>query len=220
MREADLSQLSLTPLLETLDISYTDVKSLDFIIPAIPTSTWSIRKLVLSGLKLKRSSLERFLKSLSLLPDDRRSLLRTLKIGSMGLGRHEAVLASTAVDLDSLALSDVLPYLESFSGLEKLSLHGNTALDRRPAVLSSFFSIVGYRLKWLDLTSVRLSSKMLEGLEELRQTDAVLLETVLLNNCRVDDEALKTFGACKRLKELHLESAKITGVFRCCCAMG
>jgi hypothetical protein len=211
------AQLALTPRLEHLDVSFTDLHSLDFITLAIPTDAWSLVKVVLSGTKLRRHSLDRFLSHIASLPPAQRDALHTLKIGSMGLGRLEARLvsggpAANVADLDALALAALLPVLLDLAGLRRLSLHGNYALDRRDLPLYRFFVDLAPRLTRIDLTGVKLSSSVLGGLfEGLTLVDEVRIEVLLLDNCHVDDDGLVALACCKRLRELHLAGSRVTG---------
>lgn len=72
-------------------------------------------KLVLSGLHLRSETiLTKFFAKYAEISEDRRSRLKTLKLGNLGL-------------LDS-QLMKITPFLEKFENLEKVSLHSNKTL--------------------------------------------------------------------------------------------
>lgn len=214
------AQLGLAPAVETLDISYTNVKQLDFI-PLALGSFFRLHKIIVSGLKLRRGSLERFITHIASLPPKQRDLLHTLKIGSMGLGREAALLVTGGMgqiaDLDSVALAGLLPSLIQLKGLKSLSLHSNVALDRRSQPIHDLLVDVGRRLTKLDLTGVRLTASVLMGLYAVadEETDEaqqeVMLETLLLDNTHIDDDGLVALECCKRLRALHISGSRVTG---------
>lgn len=80
---------------------------------AQPSSAFE--KLVLSGLALRSETiLTKFFTKYAEIDEERRSRLRTLKLGNLGL-------------LDS-QLMKITPLLEKFGNLEKVSLHSNKSL--------------------------------------------------------------------------------------------
>ena len=108
--------LSLCDALTSLDISFTQVRSLDMLSAHLaehPTSTFE--KLVFSGLSLRSETiLTKFFTKFAEVSEERRQRLKTLKLGNLGL-------------LDS-QLMKLTSSLEKFENLEKVSLHSNKTL--------------------------------------------------------------------------------------------
>jgi hypothetical protein len=223
--------LSLTPRLERLDISYTQARKLDFVRLALVKSTSDFRltKLVLSGLNLARGSLESFTSTLSQLPDEQRSRLKTLKLGTMG-----------GEILNDTTVYKMLPDLCKLQ-LESLSFHNDRQLGSQSRLWVTFMASVARRCKvrssaftllsgtelvpvqHLDLTGLsNLRDDVFEGLlgfEEDQYADAPepdgppALETLILDGVKVGDSAAPFISSCVNLRELHLDSATVTRLF-------
>lgn len=109
--------LALCDSLTSLDISFTQVRSLDMLTNhlTIDHPNAAFEKLVLSGLHLRSETiLTKFFVKYADIDEDRRRRLKTLKLGNLGL-------------LDS-QLMKITPLLEKFESLEKVSLHSNKTL--------------------------------------------------------------------------------------------
>lgn len=127
LRSTELSDSSLGRLLAlcalsltSLDISYSQVKSLDILSRALHSApTWRLTKLVASGLPLTPATLVGFFQPLSERPEAERSTMRTLKLGSLpDTGTKQPGLTDAVLAL-------VLPFLEKLDGLEVVSLFQN-----------------------------------------------------------------------------------------------
>ena len=123
--------LPLCPALQTLDIAYTAVRSLDVLSHLICSTDLTLQKLSVSGLSFRTlNGLERFFRPVSLIEAERRNALEVLKLGTL--------------DLDNPTLMKILPYLEYFQGLRKVSLFGNTKLaSGLSGGLKRFISSIG-----------------------------------------------------------------------------
>lgn len=116
------------------------------------------------------------------------------------------------------ALRRVLTFLQSFSQLEKVSLFGNKTLSTGSAVgLRDFIGQVGRRCDTLDLSTIPLTGRQLSAalLDYFENEDGSVIQprlrVLLLNNCRIDDEACYAISTLSNLEELHIEQATITG---------
>lgn len=126
--------------LERLDISYTPLKTLDFVSSALHTlSEWRLAKLVASGLPLTLATLEGFFRPLSERPDDERRRFRTLKLGAM------PALSTKVPGLNDAILAKLMPYLEKLDGLDTVSLFQNWSLGKLEQPLARFIEVIGRR---------------------------------------------------------------------------
>jgi len=131
------------PTLTRLDISFTDVKSLDIISSALHTlPTWNLEKIVASALPLTPASLESFFRPLAQnrTPEER-NRLKVIKLGSI------PATSARAPGMTDAVLTKLLPYWETFEGLEKVSLHGNVYLGKSKNPMYSFLSTIGSRCR-------------------------------------------------------------------------
>lgn len=99
-----------------LDISYSNVKSLDIVSQALHSApAWRLEKLVASGLPLTPATLKGFFGPLAARPEEERSRFHTLKLGSLPAA------STKAPGLTDAVLAGILPSLEMLSGLENVS---------------------------------------------------------------------------------------------------
>ena len=117
--------------LQTLDIAYTAVRSLDVVSSMMAKNEFSLHKLSISGLSMRSpTGLERFSKSLSQLDVDRRNALKVLKMGTL--------------DIDNPTFGKMVPNLEKLEGLQRVSLFGNKKLaSGYGSGLARFITYVG-----------------------------------------------------------------------------
>ncbi|GAA5883856.1 hypothetical protein JCM16303_007417 [Sporobolomyces ruberrimus] len=204
------------PTLARLDVSYTQLRSLDIISSALHTlPTWNLEKLVASGLPLTPASMESFFQPLSLRPLSERTKFKVMKLGSI------PATSTKAPGLTDIVLKKLLPYWETLQGLEKVSLYGNIYLARSTDPMYTFMSKIGSKCTELDLTNLPIDSNHLEGLLEPVTfdedgNDHVLpsrLETLVLDSTRIDDKAMIPLGICRKLKALHVAETRISTNF-------
>ncbi|KAH7915367.1 RNI-like protein [Hygrophoropsis aurantiaca] len=211
-RQNALSEASIYPFLSLclnvrrLDISFTLVhRSLSSTtLPLINLEKLSLTSTMVSSVDI-----------VALMPH--LSNLKKLSIGALGGGQGSAVSigntsAMTMSDQTLQALTDIL---ESFERLEDVNLVGNTKLgitSRGNGALSDFFRRVGRRCISLNLSGVQyLRSQDLAGLfTDTTQQSPPKLETLILNNTGVDDEAAPFLSCCSFLTTLELAGTKIT----------
>lgn len=147
LRSTDITDSSLGRLLTLcgltlshLDVSFSSLKSLDFISSALHAlPEWKLEKLVASGLPLSPTTLERFFAPLAARPDAERRLFKVLKLGSIPAS------STKAPGLTDAVLAKILPYLEKLDGLESVGLHANWGLGKTVQPLSRFIEVVGRR---------------------------------------------------------------------------
>ncbi|GAA5866674.1 hypothetical protein JCM8547_002719 [Rhodosporidiobolus lusitaniae] len=217
-----LCALSLT----SLDVSYTSLKSLDFVSSALHAlPAWNLEKLVVSGLPLSPASLEGFFRPLSERPVQERKKFRILKLGAI------PVSSTKAPGLTDAVLAKVLPYLEKLEGLESVSLYQNWGLGKTREPLGRFMETVGRRCLHLDLT-LPVESHHLERLlsplplypssdengDEPLDPDAFApvtprLQTLVLDSSRIRDDAAEYIAACRDLRALHVAETRISTKF-------
>lgn len=228
-----LSLCSLT--LTRLDISYTNVRTLDILSRALHTvPEWRLEKLVVSGLPLSLPSMVDFFKPLSERPSlEERKRFKTLKLGAI-----TTTSSAKAPGLTDSVFVKVLPYLEKIEGLENISLYQNWGLGKRAEPMCRFFKNLGRRCKvsnfltssniwlikpdfhqYLDL-SIYLESYHLDGLyPPMNEFTGELLEegfepprieTLVLDSSHIDDTASGAIKCCPNLSALHLAETKIS----------
>lgn len=126
------------PTLERLDVSYSNLKTLDFISSALHTlPEWKLTKLVASGLPLTPATLQGFFDPLAERPDEERRRFSTLKLGSLPAS------STKAPGLTDAVLAKLMPSLEKLDGLEKVSLFQNWGLGKLEQPLSRFVEVIG-----------------------------------------------------------------------------
>lgn len=126
--------------LTSLDVSYTQIKSLDIISTALQTlPQWRLEKLVVSGLPLSAPSLKKFFEPLSTNPH--RSRLKTLKLDAIPNA------STRCPGLTDAVVAGILPYWEALDGLESISLYHNWDLGKSYQPMARFIEVVGKRCK-------------------------------------------------------------------------
>lgn len=126
------------PTLERLDVSYSNLKTLDFVSSALHTlPEWKLTKLVASGLPLTPTTLQGFFDPLAQRPDVERRRFSTLKLGSLPAS------STRAPGLTDAVLAKLMPSLEKLDGLEKVSLFQNWGLGKLAQPLSRFVEVIG-----------------------------------------------------------------------------
>lgn len=159
--------------------------------------------------------------------------LKTLSLGALGTGQgattamgNSSALTMTDKDLGSLtAALAMMPQLESVDLVQNSKL-GKT--DRQRESLRAFVSTVGRRCKVINpqchrlvrgLTSIQylnlggivsLDSSVLSGLLSDGDKPNSPLETLVLSNTAVDDEAATYIASCPALSTLDLSGTKFT----------
>ncbi|BGP15493.1 hypothetical protein JCM10213_005760 [Rhodosporidiobolus nylandii] len=226
LRSTDITDSSIGRLLtlcalrlEHLDVSYTSLKSLDFVSSALHAlPEWRLEKLVASGLPLSPATLEGFFRPLSERPEEERRRFKILKLGSIPAS------STKAPGLTDAVMAKVLPYLEKLDGLESVSLFQNWALGKLAHPLSRFIEVIGRRCIHLDLT-LPVESYHLEALlpplsaEEGGDDAAVQayepprLRTLVLDSSRITDAAAGAVAACTELQALHVAETRISTKF-------
>ncbi|KAK2461773.1 hypothetical protein APHAL10511_006236 [Amanita phalloides] len=196
--------VNLCPGLQSLDVSFTLLKR-----PASLLSPLHI-------LPLEKLSLT----STSILPHQLASILplypnlRILLLGALGISRgtQASISNTSAMTLDDAGLKLVTNALAGFLHLEHVNLAGNAKLGTTtkfdPAILD-FVSRVGRKCRRLNLAGIsNLQSTDLAGL--LNNGDNAAVETLVLNNTGVDDEAGIYISACKHLRTLAVAGTRFT----------
>ncbi|BGP39304.1 hypothetical protein JCM10450v2_003256 [Rhodotorula kratochvilovae] len=223
VRSTDVSDASIGRLLslcasslERLDVSYSGLKTLDFVSSALHTlPEWRLEKLVASGLPLSPATLEGFFRPLSTRPPEERRRFRVLKLGSIPAS------STKAPGLTDAVLARLMPFLETLDGLESVSLFQNWGLGKTHQPLSRFIEVVGRRCLHLDLT-LPVESHHLEGLLpplEDEDPDAAAayepprLRSLVLDSSRITDAAAGSVAACADLRALHVAETRISTKF-------
>lgn len=201
------SLLALTPNLERLDVSFTQVRS-----AACLASLPNLRKISLTCCPINFTQAE-----LRKIPDLLH--LEILHLGAIGING-----SPTLTDSALYALTDLL---EPLLGLWNVSLVGNSKLGstskKGHGALADFISRVGRKCVMLNLGGVpNLSSQDLRGLlpeqeatSDVNPTPTPRIESLTLANTAVDNEAAIYISACRNLEALALENTRFTneGVF-------
>ncbi|KAJ7630668.1 RNI-like protein [Roridomyces roridus] len=188
--------LPLCPELRRLDISFTGIRHpLLGAYPAPP-----LEKLSLTSTSTSNADL------LTLLP--RLPTLGTLAIGALGASARSIAAIDSSMTLNDTALLKILPALQAFDSLNSLSLVGNIKLG---SALAPFIATVGRSCKWLNLSGLpALRSPHLAGLVSVDGAPPARLETLLLNNTGIDDDAAPFLAACPALAWLEVGDTKMT----------
>ncbi|KAJ8294678.1 Tetratricopeptide repeat protein 1 [Rhodotorula toruloides] len=205
--------------LERLDISYTPLKTLDFVSSALHTlQEWRLVKLVASGLPLAAATLEGFFRPLSERPDDERRRFRTLKLGAM------PALSTKVPGLTDAVLTKLMPYLEKLDGLDTVSLFQNWSLGKLEQPLARFIEVIGRRCTYLDLTLPvedyhleallpPLDFEHTDGPEPSQPYEPPRLRTLVLDSSRITDNSAGAISACHELRALHVAETRISTKF-------
>ncbi|GJN89556.1 hypothetical protein Rhopal_002543-T1 [Rhodotorula paludigena] len=215
LRSTDVNDAALGRLLSLcsstllhLDISYTQLKTLDFVSSALHTlSAWRLEKLVASGLPLAPASLEGFFRPLSERPEAERRRFRTLKLGNIPAS------STKAPGLVDSVLAKLMPFLEKLEGLESVSLYQNWGIGKLEQPLSRF-------IEHLDLT-LPVESYHLESLlppldddpDALAAYEPPRLRSLVLDSSRITDAAAGPISACRDLRALHVAETRISTQF-------
>jgi hypothetical protein len=138
-----------SPTLESLDISFTAVRTLDFLIATCFSSTAiahnKLRKLNLSGLTPKAGSLKKLFAAISNAPPDVALPLEKLKLGSIG-----ATLLATAGSndfVDSKLIEQLRLALLRCPHLFSLSLFGNERICNSSGMLAPLLTDLSERIR-------------------------------------------------------------------------
>ncbi|KAF5377530.1 hypothetical protein D9615_005240 [Tricholomella constricta] len=217
LRQTSLSDAALNPILkmcpalQRLDLSFTLFRHppqllADARIPAL-------QKLSLTSTGVPTADLVEIVR---LLPG-----LRTLAIGALGVnqGSRKSIGYSSAMTMTDDALRSLTGVLETFQHMENINLVGNTKLglsSRVDGALSEFITKVGRRCKKLNLAGIHsLHSSDLIGLVPTEANGVSPLETLMLNNTGIDDEAGLYLATCSSLQTLAVAGTKLTseGIF-------
>ena len=199
--------LSLTPNLTTLDISFTQTRTLDF----LTLSSRPLTKLLLSGLTLKRNSLIKFFKSLP-------CSLKVLKIASMGQ-RTNTKFSGEADQVDSIVVKALTNALKNVQ-LDTLSLGSNPKLMNHIGNIRGLLS-VARGCKVLDLSNsintaskhARMDRDVLEGLLDESDGSESRLEVLVLDGTRCEDDCAEVIAQLGNLQSLHLRNSRLTGQY-------
>ncbi|KAF7306652.1 hypothetical protein MIND_00456700 [Mycena indigotica] len=199
--EAPLNDLTnRCPALRRLDISFTAVRH-----PFQGTSIGTLpflEKLYLTSTSIPNPEL------LSLLPQ--LNSLTSLALGALGASPRSISAIDSSMTLTDSVLLQFIPHLQSLKMLTNLSLVGNTKLS---SSLGPLIAAVGRNCKWLNLSSIPgLRSQHLAPLvpdDELAEAPS-RLETLLLNNTGIDDDAAPFLASCASLRWLEVAETKMT----------
>lgn len=146
--------------------------------------------------------------------------VRTLSIGALGG-------VASALTFTDQTLATVTDVLASNVHLESVNLIGNTKLGTTSTgALREFITRVGRKckvklsyispqcvdsgFKWLNLSSISISSRDLDGLLESEDDTPPALTTLILNNTGIGDDAARYIASCVRLTTLELVSTRIS----------
>ncbi|GLB36334.1 hypothetical protein LshimejAT787_0306220 [Lyophyllum shimeji] len=218
LRQTALSDAALSPVLHLcpslrrLDLSFTLVRRPPQLLAEsrIPP----LEKLSLTSTVTSPADL---VAVVNLLPE-----LRTLALGALGASRgSRASIANTsAMTINDDALHALTMVLEQSVHIENINLVGNAKLgstSRADGALSEFIAAVGRRCKKLNLAGIHsLRSSDLVGLVPTEASGVSPLETLILNNTGIDDEAGLYLAACPHLRTLAVAGTKMTseGLFQ------
>ncbi|KAF8634002.1 hypothetical protein AX15_001176 [Amanita polypyramis BW_CC] len=199
--------INLCPNLQSLDASFTLLKRPASLIstPHVPP----LQKLSLTSTSILPRDLAPVL---SLFPQ-----LRTLSLGALGVshGSQASIGNTSAMTMDDAGLGAVTDALADIVCLERISLVGNTKLGmtaKHGPALSDFVSRIGRKCKRLNLAGIpNLRSADLAGLLPKRDgDDSAAVESLVLNNTGIDDEAGIYIAACNRLRMLGVAGTRLT----------
>ncbi|ESK85299.1 scf e3 ubiquitin ligase complex f-box protein grra [Moniliophthora roreri MCA 2997] len=198
--------ISLFPNLKRLDLSFTLLKR-----PSILLSEDSpaLEKLVLTSTELSAADL---LSMVARLPN-----LKTLSLGALGIQESSkaAINNSSAMTMTDASLRSLTDIITRFENLKSVNLAANTKLGTTTKVngaLAYFVRHVGRRCKYLNLSGIySLRSDDLSGLLRIEDNNSPpVVERLLLNHTRIDDEASPYLGSCHNLITLEVAGTKLT----------
>ncbi|KAF8641238.1 hypothetical protein AX17_000872 [Amanita inopinata Kibby_2008] len=211
IRQTQLGDASITalinrcPNLQSLDASFTLLKHPTALLS--PLHVPPLQKLSLTSTLISPHDLCQLL---PLFPN-----LQTLSLGALGASRgSQASISNTsAMTMDDRTLRAVTEAIAFFPHLEHISLVGNTKLGtttKTDSALAEFISRVGRSCKRLNLAGIpSLRSADLAGLLS-RDGDMASLETLIMTNASIDDEAGVYISACANLKTLVVAGTRFT----------
>ncbi|KAG6901846.1 hypothetical protein C0995_007232 [Termitomyces sp. Mi166 len=203
--EASLgSILKLCPMLRRLDLSFTLIRHPPQL---LDPRMASLEKLCLTSTGVSPDGL---INIISLLPG-----LRVLAIGAMGANRgsRASIGNTSAMTMTDVTLVSLTSVLEQFQHIEDISLVGNTKLgltSKDPSAMSIFIRRVGRKCKKLNLAGIHaVRSSDLAALNATEPGTSPL-ETLILNNTSIDDEASHYIATCLMLSTLGVAGTKMT----------
>ncbi|EPQ60876.1 RNI-like protein [Gloeophyllum trabeum ATCC 11539] len=218
LRQTRLSDHSLDPVLAAcpnlrrLDVSFTLIRR-----PSQLTGDAAppLEKLSLTSTRVANSDVVTIV---SRLPQ-----LKVLALGALGGGQGSSVALanSSAMTLTDDTLRSLTSILEDYKNIEDVNLVGNTKLGLGGKVdraLAGFVRRVGRRCKRLNLANITsLRSSDLSDLVPWEEGEEPSpLETLILNNTNIDDDAAMYIRSCSSLTILELQGTKFTseGLFQ------
>ncbi|KAF8873983.1 hypothetical protein CPB84DRAFT_1798067 [Gymnopilus junonius] len=212
---------TLCPELRRLDLSFTLVKNVPFLLPLPNAPSLKLEKLNLTSTSITPAALEELLKLCM------KGRVASASANGVGLTMDDAVLDSITkvlsgeMDDEDASSSRRLP-------LEDLSLVGNLKLGLTPrhdqngmTSLARFITRIGRSCKRINLSNlVHLQSSDLVGLmppsadQAMEEGDgddttASNLEILLLNNTPIDSSAAVYISTCRKLETLGLAGTRI-----------
>jgi hypothetical protein len=217
--------VDLCPNLQSLDVSFTLLKRTDSLLS--PSHVLPLRKLSLTSTSIIPHDLAQIL---PLYPQ-----LQILLLGALGSSRgsQASIRNTSAMTMDEAGLRAVTNALANFAHLDHVNLVGNAKLgvtNKLDSALLDFVSRVGRKCRVssrvsVDVHSVILLQRLnLASIPCLRSADLAglltdeindggsTLETLILNNTGVDDEAGIYISICKRLKMLAIAGTRFTSM--------
>ncbi|KAJ7102203.1 RNI-like protein [Mycena belliarum] len=190
--------LPLCPNLRRLDISFTGVRHPFLGSYAGPLP--DIEKLSLTSTPVSNADLARLLPRLS--------NLKSLALGALGASPRSIASIDSSMTLTDDVLLKLVPILQSYTALENLSLVGNIKLGTTATALTRLITAVGRNCKWLNLSGLpALRSHHLAGLPG---APPARLESLILNNTGINDDAAPFLSACPELARLEVAETKMT----------
>ncbi|KAM0789016.1 hypothetical protein ACM66B_003082 [Microbotryomycetes sp. NB124-2] len=214
LRSTDITDASLGRLvglcamsLTSLDISHTNVKTLDLLSRALyALPQWRLEKLVVSGLPLTAPTLVGFFQPLSERPEDERNVFRKLKIASI------PSTSTKQPGLTDAVMAKVMPFLVRLKGLRDVSLYQNWELGKRDEPMTTFIAQLGRHCLSLDLT-LPVQNWHLEGLfplEDGESDDPPRIQRLVLDSSRITNDAAGAIKQCRDLRALHVAETRIS----------
>ncbi|KAF8349903.1 RNI-like protein [Amanita rubescens] len=199
--------VDLCPNLQSLDVSFTLLKRTDSLLS--PSHVLPLQKLSLTSTSIVPHDLAQIL---PLYPQ-----LQILLLGALGSSRgsQASIRNTSAMTMDDAGLRAVTNALANFAHLDHVNLVGNAKLgvtSKLDSALLDFVSRVGRKCRRLNLASIPcLRSADLAGLltDEINDGGSTL-ETLILNNTGVDDDAGIYISVCKRLRILAVAGTRFT----------
>lgn len=218
--------VDLCPNLQSLDVSFTLLKRTDSLLS--PSHVLPLQKLSLTSTSIIAYDLAQIL---PLYPH-----LQILLLGALGISRgsQASIRNTSAMTMDDAGLRAVTNALADFAYLDHVNLVGNAKLGattKLNSALLDFVSRVGRKCRVsnsrvsVDVHSLPLLQRLnLASIPSLRSADLAglltddindggsPLETLILNNTGVDDEAGIYITVCKRLRTLAIAGTRFTSM--------